>query len=342
MYHIIDIENENITFDLDEIRFRENKYLNSLLECSDFKKDNIRLHNVQILINYYAGVYDCEFIYNCSDEQYKELENLLSYYFLSFDTRIRLYYFAVQQNSNSLAYVPFEYRTETLCKIAVKNNGMALVYVTNPSYELCKIAVTQNGMALHNVPIATITKELCEIALQQTANSFVCIPSFLVTYEFFEIAFKNNERCMYNIHDYTCKDDRIYHLILSKYGGYLSNIPLNRQTYEMAKIAVTNYGQALKNVLFVYKTPEICKLAVCNDGFAIDYVLEKTNELCETAVSQNGCALQFIKEQCTQRMCEIAILNDGIALRYVPLKFKTRELCEIAVKNNGLAIRYVI
>src|SRR5690606_28098670 len=55
-----------------------------------------------------------------------------------------------------------EEQDEELCKIAVRQCGMALVYVKNQTEEICKIAVKRDGTVLKYVK--NQTDEICKLA----------------------------------------------------------------------------------------------------------------------------------------------------------------------------------
>jgi hypothetical protein len=65
-----------------------------------------------------------------------------------------MYRLAVAQNGEALLYVPWDLRTEDLCRLAVALDGDALRLVpeTLRTEDLCRIAVAQDGEALMHVP----------------------------------------------------------------------------------------------------------------------------------------------------------------------------------------------
>ena len=91
----------------------------------------------------------------------------------------------VKKDGCVLEFVPDEYKTEEICKIAVQQNGYALedVPVEYRTEEICKIAVQQNGYALEDVPVEYITEELCKIAIHETGWSLEYVPVEYITEE---------------------------------------------------------------------------------------------------------------------------------------------------------------
>ena len=58
----------------------------------------------------------------------------------------------------ALSCVPRVHKTDELCLIAVKNNGLALRYVNNPTLEICIAAIDNNEEAIKYVPEEFMTK----------------------------------------------------------------------------------------------------------------------------------------------------------------------------------------
>jgi hypothetical protein len=70
---------------------------------------------------------------------------------------------AVAKWSGFLLSVPMEERTNELCEMACKKNGLMLRYVPKEALtvELCELAVKENGQALSFVPKKMRTEEMC-------------------------------------------------------------------------------------------------------------------------------------------------------------------------------------
>jgi len=74
---------------------------------------------------------------------------------------------ALQQNGDSLRFIPIHRRTYDYCKMAVTNNGIALKYVPEKfrTEEICNIALGKNGLALKYIRNQKI--DYCKLAIKQ-------------------------------------------------------------------------------------------------------------------------------------------------------------------------------
>ena len=93
-----------------------------------------------------------------------------------------------------MKYVPEEFKTQELCRLAIKNEGRALEYVPEEfkTYELCKIAVTKWGSALEFVPEELKTKELCELAVKHYGGALEFVPKKILNLDMCMAAIKIN------------------------------------------------------------------------------------------------------------------------------------------------------
>ena len=71
-------------------------------------------------------------------------------------------------------------------------DGCFIKYINNKYYELCKLAVKQNGIALQYIPLNILTDELCEIAVRQNGYALKYVPKNKKTSELCEIAIRQN------------------------------------------------------------------------------------------------------------------------------------------------------
>jgi Domain of unknown function (DUF4116) len=160
----------------------------------------------------------------------------------------------------------------------------------------------------------------------------------------------------------------IFYWTVEQNGEALKNIPEDKRSIELCRIAIEQNGKALEYVTKDQRTPELCRLAIEQNGKALEYVTKdqitpelcllaiqqnvealqfvpekyKTTELCYIAVQQNGGTLQFVPEEDkTTELCHIAVQQKGWALSAVPIIHKTPELCLLAVERNGWALSYV-
>ena len=75
---------------------------------------------------------------------------------------------AVKRYGRALSVVPKNLKSPIICEVALKNNGLALRYIINPSIEMCRIAVNQTPKAIKYVPkelLSSIKEEMEEVIL---------------------------------------------------------------------------------------------------------------------------------------------------------------------------------
>jgi len=63
------------------------------------------------------------------------------------------------------------HQTETICKLAVQQDGDALQFVHQQTEVICTLAVQQNGHALRFVQHQHQTAEICRLAIQQDSEA---------------------------------------------------------------------------------------------------------------------------------------------------------------------------
>lgn len=83
------------------------------------------------------------------------------------EERNALYIVAVQTDGLALKYVPEEYKTRKLCKLAFGQNVCALKYIPEKwiTYGMCRYAVSRKSELLSMVPEVFRTVQMCRIAL---------------------------------------------------------------------------------------------------------------------------------------------------------------------------------
>ena len=279
----------------------------------------------------------------------------------------------LQSKIGCLAYIPEQNRTEEICKIAVKTDGLQLYAVPLPmrTEEVCKIAVKSNGLSITFVPSQCYTAEICRLAIQQTTRAIQ------------EII---NQRSQLT--------EEIAKIILEKRGLALQHIPPNLVTEEMIRIAVAqdayaivyakpgiltyeicasavrSHGELLEFVPFKLRKEEICRIAIENNrksislkfvphsvvteemcirsielnSDSIEWVPDcyKTEELCKAAIEQKSSAFQFIPDTLkTNEICKLGVEKDGLNLKLIPSRSRTKEICDIAINENTEAVWFV-
>ena len=188
---------------------------------------------------------------------------------------------AVEQNYKAFYYVNSEYRTEYICKIAVKNDAKALEYVKNQTQDICLMAVQKNGAVLEFVKKEYKTTEICTAAIKQNYKALKYIEN------------QTNE---------------LYILAVKQYWRALKYV--KNQTTELCILAILQNENALQYVQ--NQTEYLCKLAVKKNHKMLQYVNEQflTDEIYEIATHNIEAELKTLNQACNslretiQRECE--------------------------------------
>lgn len=226
---------------------------------------------------------------------------------------------AVKTTPDALGLI--EYQTEKLCKSAVKRNGLALFHVVYKTKKICKIALRQNGMAIKYVPNDILNEKLCLIAIADPIHN-------TLVFEHIRENMQTEELCM---------------MAFTK----VKNITRNKTLNKLMSGLFGNKNVNLAGFKFVLnKSYNLCKIVLAADGCLIKYVnlnlykIEEAIELCYVAISQNPNALEFIAEEYqTRQICELAIKKNTICIMHV--KKQTMSLCRLAISLNKDLIQYV-
>ena len=124
----------------------------------------------------------------------------------------------------------------------------------------------------------------------------------------------------------------------------IKDIPAEKQTYQMCKIAVQHDGCSLEYICQKYRLEsEICKLAVQENGLALKYVFLEY----QTGKRMNFDAMIgtfdynfFIKPQ-LQELCYLAFEQNKSALCYIPAELQTKKICKLAIQNDARLIMWI-
>ncbi len=117
----------------------------------------------------------------------------------------------VKEYGLALYYVKTQ--TEEICKLSVEKDGLALEYVKDQTYEICKIAVKQYGLALKYV--SDQTEELCKIAVEQDGYALKYVKT--QTEEICKIAVEEDGYALEYVKDQT---EKMCKLAIQKYGTF--------------------------------------------------------------------------------------------------------------------------
>jgi len=177
----------------------------------------------------------------------------------------------IKQHSWMLGCVPESFRTEEMCRNAIKNCGDMLRNVPEKfkTKELCTEAIEQDGNALEYVPMEFKTEEFCHKAVEKKGSALEFVPEELKTQELCTKAIKQN-------------------------GSALEFVPEKFKTQEFCTEAIKQDGYALKYVPKAFITKELCLEAVKNNGYAIEIVPKrlKTAELFIEAIKYKRQAVK--------------------------------------------------
>jgi hypothetical protein len=125
-----------------------------------------------------------EFYDSLSEEEYVDLlessvkyNSALGYIPLNYITP-ELCKIAVEKDGRELRFVPFELITSELCNLAISENGLAFEFVPREfmTQEICDSAVKEYGCFLMDVPREFITQEMCNIAVEHSYHFFEYVP----------------------------------------------------------------------------------------------------------------------------------------------------------------------
>lgn len=91
----------------------------------------------------------------------------------------------------------------------------------------------------------------------------------------------------------------------------------NRQLYEYIK----KDGMQLKDVPVERQTPEIKRVAIEQNGLALQFINQQDTEMCQRAVKKNGLALQFVHDK-TWDICTLAYTSNKDSIKFMPDKMQ--------------------
>jgi Domain of unknown function (DUF4116) len=256
---------------------------------------------------------------------------------------------AVQQYGRALQFVPLDLKSKCIDALQEESSfaSKSSSCGDEETPKLCRIAVEQDGMALIHVPEEHITLELYNIAIQQNGWTLQFVPEKYKTLELCNIAIRRDGRALqFTPEEY--KTFTLYHIAVQQSGRALRHVPKEYRTLELCYLAIEQNGLTLQYVPEEHKSLDLCRIAVKQDGMALRFVPtnNRTLELCRLAVEQNGMALQHVpgfppRDYRTPELCLLAIQQKGQALQHVPEKYKTLELCRLAIEQNEEALQFV-
>lgn len=172
---------------------------------------------------------------------------------------------AVEQNGLNVQYVPLEFQTPELLKVAVLDDGNSLSFIKNQTTELCLLGFTEDSN-----PIEHVLNKNYEIYFQMVKTK----PK---TFKDVPVKFRDDKMCMMAV-----KSD----------GLNLEYCP--RQSFELCRIAVENNVYAF-NFCF-YRDEEMLLSALKKDGSIIKTIANATDYMIEIAIDEDPFNIILINQ----------------------------------------------
>jgi hypothetical protein len=166
---------------------------------------------------------------------------------------------------------------------------------------------------------------------------------------------------------------KMYRSIVKDSPSKISIVPIQSQTYELARIAIGWRDPMLYHINATWTEEQLIeklkKFTYMNypfdkNGLNLKYIREDLldDDLCFNAVHNDGRALQYVpgfmqtKKMCVrsrqlkyiynktmidENMCLQAVQFDGLELEFVPRQHLTNLIKSEAVKQNGMALKFI-
>lgn len=209
------------------------------------------------------------------------------------------------KHERCVAFIPDEFITKDMCKIAVTKKAYTLHFVPSrfKNMKLCMRSIKGYGCNLKDVPKDLINKEMCIEAVTQSAFAIEYVPKEILDKDICLAAVRNYSQIINDIPKNLI--DRDIYLEAVKTNGYiLSLVPTNMIDREMCVYALDHK-------------------ITCGYNSAIEFV--------PTEILDKELAM-------------LAVKNYKYAIRHIPLELKLRniEICAEAAKNMGKTIEDII
>jgi putative glutamine amidotransferase len=181
-----------------------------------------------------------------------------------------------------LEKVPENYRSEKICKQAVKENYKALVHVPNELktkeiyIEAMKSSYDRADREVWNLIPENLRKddEVCRVAIEQgyPVKTVLPGPSWQNASDNMYITAIKVNPDNYKILPAVKKTDEAFNIIAIRNGVLLTSIPMANRTEAVCREAVKLSGMSLTAVPSQFQTKEICMLAAASNQLALDLV----------------------------------------------------------------------
>jgi hypothetical protein len=210
---------------------------------------------------------------------------------------------------------------------AVKQDGNAIQFITNPSEAVQLAAVNRSGLAIYYIKNPSEAVQLAAVNRSGDAIYYIKNPSEAV-----QLAAVNKNGDAIRI---IKKPSEAVQLAAVKQDGYA--IQYIKNPSEAVQLAAVNYdGYAIQ---YIKNPSEAVQLAAVNQsGVAIQYITNPSEALQLAAVKQDGYAIQFIKKP-SEAVQLAAVNKNGYAIRIIKNPSEAVQLA--AVKQDGYAIQFI-
>jgi len=210
--------------------------------------------------------------------------------------------------------------------------GVMLRYVKNQTYEICETAVKQNGLAIQYVTDSLLTYDLYKLAIEQNSRAIQYVSMDMIDHVLIESAIRQNGLMLRFITDQT---PELCEMAIKQNPLALQYVKDDMLTKELCTMAVQLNGNALSCIdqSSSFFTEELCVMAIQDDYDVLKIIENQTEDMCKLAVNLHGYVLRYVKNQ-TPEICRLAIEQAPCALQYVNEEYQTEDMCKYAVKRD--------
>ena len=270
---------------------------------------------------------------------------------------------AVNGDGNALIYVPEQFCTEEIFKIACMKTGMMLSEVPDDkrTLELCKEAVKSDGMAIQFIPEKYQTEEICLLAVANDVRAFQKIPEELITTSFvIEVIRQSTAEAICSLPK-QFKKTVFYQGIVEYIPEVIWYLPQNMHTATICK-STLNAMKYVKTVDAIKDNPEMLSqlhVSLYDHDSCLAFV---TSEFFGNIIDKHSCGfisdgdfekgLLYLNKEIDKKyslphilrwadVCDVVLRLRPDLIRYVKESVLTEALCLLAVGINGNVLMYI-
>ena len=210
---------------------------------------------------------------------------------------------SVKQNGMALKFIPKEYQTPSVCKIAIENNPEAFQYVADQTLDVCLTAVKMDGKLISIVH----DKYKAKCSLAAVKQNWRCFKDVIQSYEVCLAAVRKYGMLLESVNPEFI-DENMCLAAVKQTGFALPFVPT--QTEAICLEAVRKDGTAIKFCNKSFITDELKMTAVRSDPYAIRYIKNPSEELCKIAMAGNVGSMNFINPEILQKVIDNLLAKD--------------------------------